>query len=149
MQPLPNKEGAGPSSFLRQLEEDYNRLTGQPAGAAIDRPRLSAWLDSRSEADGLSVLERQVLSHRQDVRESVLEGGAPDVFRLDLWVITYGAHELGLDNDILAGTITEVLSLGKGDRGTMKQAKNAAPAAKRAGRAVRTAGRSTRKHQAA
>lgn len=76
---------------------------------------MAAWLhlpaDTSEDHSGLSVLESEILRHRADVREAVLEKGVVNACRLRLWAITHGAHELGLDTAILADTIEHALAL--------------------------------------
>ena len=103
------------TGFRGQLSAEYNIRHDRPKGIPPEKHHLIAWLVLRAgedgDADGLSVLESQILRHRKDVHDFVLEDGAINVCRLRLWAITHGVHELGLDGEILADTIEHALSL--------------------------------------
>ncbi len=107
-----------PTGFLGQVSSEYNRRHDRPEAAPVEKYRLIAWLALRAEGhsnpDGLSILESEILRARNDVRKSVLENGAINVCRMRLWAITYGAHELGLDEDMLADTVNHALALRDG-----------------------------------
>ena len=103
------------SGFMGEILSKYNRLNGRKEGSPVGKDVLLAWLDKRADevdgGDGLSVLESEILRNRDDVRDIVLENGTINVCRLRLWAITHGAHELSLDEEILADTIEHALSL--------------------------------------
>ena len=103
------------SGFLGGVLSQYNRLNGRQEGSPVGKDVLLAWLDKRADeaygGDGLSVLESEILTNRNDVRELVMENGMINVCRLRLWAITHGAHELSLDDEILADTVEHALSV--------------------------------------
>ena len=103
------------SGFLGEVLSQYNRLNGHQEDSPVGKDALLAWLDKRADeaygGDGLSVLESEILTNRNDVRELVMENGMINVCRLRLWAITHGAHELSLDDEILADTVEHALSV--------------------------------------
>ena len=103
------------SGFLGRVLSQYNRLNGRQEDSPVGKDVLLAWLDKRADeadgGDGLSVLESEILTNRNDVRDLVLENGAINMCRLRVWAITHGAHELSLDEEVLADTVEHVLAL--------------------------------------